>query len=311
MRQRYVWLSLGVSSLLFNACYDTSGNNDGDDGDGGELGGGTAGRGGSGGKGGSSGGKGGTSGSGGTITPGAGGSTGGSAGSISAGGTSGASGSGGTAGSAGTPAGNGGGGAGGTDAGAGGASEGGAPPDPEGGSPGTGGTGDAGGAPNSAGGASGMGGSAGAGPVTATCAALASKLSSCELFDGEVLGDCWDYNPTHQCAAGCAVAASCADISDYYCNSAVNEVSDCFYACSSIVTFECNDGSVQPIGYVCDEYPDCPSGEDEVGCLASCDNGEQIPAEWVCDLGEPDCTDGSDEAGCGELTCPVPPTPEP
>jgi hypothetical protein len=138
---------------------------------------------------------------------------------------------------------------------------------------------------------------------------LASKLTSCELFDGEVLGECWDYNPAHACAAGCAVAATCTDLADSYCSGVENEVYACALECLSIDTFECDDGTIESITVLCDGYEDCLSGEDEVGCVASCDNGEEVSVETVCDFTD-DCADGSDEVGCGTV-CGAPPTPEP
>ncbi|KAJ8258098.1 hypothetical protein GJAV_G00193140 [Gymnothorax javanicus] len=95
--------------------------------------------------------------------------------------------------------------------------------------------------------------------------------------------------------------------------------------------FTCRDGGCIPQEYFCDKRPDCVDMSDELHCetlsppevvptppkplpdrerpqlpvggpcrvdQATCQNGECIPRDYLCD-GERDCTDGSDEIKCG------------
>ncbi|KAJ8390133.1 hypothetical protein AAFF_G00110070 [Aldrovandia affinis] len=93
--------------------------------------------------------------------------------------------------------------------------------------------------------------------------------------------------------------------------------------------FTCQDGGCIPQEYYCDKRPDCLDMTDELNCetiiqpeigptpakvdrlpprppvggpctsdQATCQNGECIPRDYLCD-GERDCTDGSDEIKCG------------
>ncbi|KAJ8369772.1 hypothetical protein SKAU_G00098000 [Synaphobranchus kaupii] len=95
--------------------------------------------------------------------------------------------------------------------------------------------------------------------------------------------------------------------------------------------FACQDGGCIPQEYYCDKRPDCLDMSDELDCetisppeipptaakplpdrqppqppvggpckagQATCQNGECIPRDYLCD-GERDCTDGSDENKCG------------
>ena len=62
-------------------------------------------------------------------------------------------------------------------------------------------------------------------------------------------------------------------------------------------TFVCDNGEEIPDDWVNDGEEDCSDGSDEDGSASDtyqCDNGEEIPNDWVND-GEEDCTDGSDE----------------
>ncbi|XP_068219794.1 uncharacterized protein [Palaemon carinicauda] len=65
--------------------------------------------------------------------------------------------------------------------------------------------------------------------------------------------------------------------------------------------------------WICDGAPDCPNGEDEIGCDKSpcdgfrCWDNVCIPSAWRCD-GHRDCKDGDDEYACsscneGEIAC--------
>ncbi|XP_042890714.1 uncharacterized protein LOC122265444 [Penaeus japonicus] len=74
----------------------------------------------------------------------------------------------------------------------------------------------------------------------------------------------------------------------------------------------CSVGYCIPKYWLCDEYNDCPSGEDELGCDSCsygsfrCSSGKCIPNAWVCD-GSMDCSDAADELICDVekwLVCP-------
>lgn len=60
-----------------------------------------------------------------------------------------------------------------------------------------------------------------------------------------------------------------------------------------------------PASYQCDAEPDCPLGLDELLCAAGsreyfeCFDGELIPLDYVCDGFFVDCAGGEDEYGCG------------
>ena len=69
--------------------------------------------------------------------------------------------------------------------------------------------------------------------------------------------------------------------------------------------FRCDTGKCISKWARCDNYLDCPGGEDEVvgNCREcklhefKCNNSYCIPMRWKCD-GEVDCSDGSDEIKC-------------
>ncbi|XP_050727584.1 low-density lipoprotein receptor-related protein 1B-like isoform X2 [Eriocheir sinensis] len=80
--------------------------------------------------------------------------------------------------------------------------------------------------------------------------------------------------------------------------------------------YECWQGSCIPEQWVCDDYQDCPYGDDEEDCDSTgmtaepmcpgdyyqCDYyGECIPHNWVCD-GYSDCPFGTDEEDCYNST---------
>ncbi|XP_066980334.1 uncharacterized protein [Macrobrachium rosenbergii] len=84
--------------------------------------------------------------------------------------------------------------------------------------------------------------------------------------------------------------------------------------CYSGLQVKCptSDRCVSPY-WICDGAPDCPNGEDEIGCDKSpcdgfrCWDNVCIPSAWRCD-GHRDCKDGDDEYSCsgcneGEIAC--------
>lgn len=87
-------------------------------------------------------------------------------------------------------------------------------------------------------------------------------------------------------------------------------------SCSSD-QYQCEQGQCIPDRWLCDDYPDCPFGDDEENCFTTdygttegsscpddqyeCLNGVCIPSYWVCD-GYPDCLDADDEDDCNSST---------
>jgi hypothetical protein len=113
-----------------------------------------------------------------------------------------------------------------------------------------------------------------------------------------------------RCTAGCTVVATCTELTDVFCNGVTNTFYTCAANCAGVSpaappsgSFYCNDGEAIPASWRCDDYADCTSGEDEVGCDFVCSNGTTIPQSYVCD-GYNDCSTGEDEANCGATyTC--------
>ncbi|KAK7508149.1 hypothetical protein BaRGS_00000388 [Batillaria attramentaria] len=74
--------------------------------------------------------------------------------------------------------------------------------------------------------------------------------------------------------------------------------------------FQCPNNNCISSVWRCDGEPDCENGEDEVGCVNTCNatteftchDGQCISAQWKCDSHK-DCSDGSDEEGCTETKC--------
>ncbi|MDB4985231.1 MAG: hypothetical protein JWN04_409, partial [Myxococcaceae bacterium] len=132
-----------------------------------------------------------------------------------------------------------------------------------------------------------------------------AKLRDCKGCDsGEypyVAG--WDL----RCAAGCIVAASCAELQSENCGQAsAPKLESCENACPDAELFSCGDGTAVSVELVCDLHQDCTSGEDEKHCSPfSCSDGsERVGSDQRCD-GAADCADGSDEKGC-VLVCGTP-----
>jgi hypothetical protein len=137
-------------------------------------------------------------------------------------------------------------------------------------------------------------------------------MTQCGLLEGP-LPDCDDTNANDRCAAGCAVMSNCTELSDTFCNGVQNNFFNCALSCPAAAAppsdvFYCNDGSYIPGDWVCDAFPDCSGGEDELNCAGSftCNDGSTIPTSWVCDNFD-DCSGGEDELDCGStggLICP-------
>jgi hypothetical protein len=176
-----------------------------------------------------------------------------------------------------------------------------------------------------------------------TCEGFSSKLEACSLIDAPL--DCSVVatgDAVLDCLFGCYETTDCEAATATYCFGAENSLASCMTVCRS---FACNDGTLFPLEYRCDDLVDCAGGEDEQNCRTcddgtelpssficdgyrdcagnedeqaclvgptyQCENGETINGSWRCDGYYIDCADGSDEAGCAESTCPAPPRPVP
>jgi hypothetical protein len=128
------------------------------------------------------------------------------------------------------------------------------------------------------------------------------KLKACRAY--EPLADPKSYSVEDEldrCAARCFLDASCEAIQTFACGGDELALIHCAEACDSAPAdgFRCSDGTRIAHAALCDQFEDCPNGEDEKKCGEyRCSDGEVIPAAGVrCDWIE-DCGDGSDERGC-------------
>jgi hypothetical protein len=118
-------------------------------------------------------------------------------------------------------------------------------------------------------------------------------------FAPDPVSDCVDEvvaaSPTLTAAYECILEAYMAAIA---CESNAT--------CEPEVSFTCDGGTEVPQYWVCNGYPECVDGTDEVGCPPPfvCDGDYSIPSNWICD-GYGDCYDGTDELDCPpeETTC--------
>jgi hypothetical protein len=194
-------------------------------------------------------------------------------------------------------------------------------------------------APSGASGSGGSGGSKHQGP--GTCEGFSDKLESCDLLDRPLECETWPQGDVVDCMYGCFQGGSCEAVTNVNCFEVENSVTRCAAACR---TFACQDGTLLPLDFQCDQLVQCAGGEDEVDCVP-CPDGSPLPPSYVCDTyldcvdgsdeancpapppwqcgsGETvvgsyrcddyvDCVDGSDEADCPTLACPAPAAPEP
>lgn len=130
--------------------------------------------------------------------------------------------------------------------------------------------------------------------------ARVAKLRSCGVLDDGVYR--FDPRLDQRCLSLCMIAASCEDLKSEACiQEAVPSIEACFDKCDLDVA-SCGDGETVPADSVCDLAKDCSDGEDEKHCETfTCKSGSHIAATSLCD-GEMDCDDESDEQGCA-LIC--------
>jgi len=133
----------------------------------------------------------------------------------------------------------------------------------------------------------------------ATCDEAAAHLRDCNLLTAPQMTGCLDEVPQTACGLGCLANASCADLSDLFCNNgSPAALVDCATTCQMASTnFTCGSGERISGSWQCDEYDDCADGSDEAGCTFSCSSGGSVPYAYLCD-GADDCAAGEDEIGC-------------
>ncbi|XP_077990482.1 uncharacterized protein LOC144444815 [Glandiceps talaboti] len=126
-------------------------------------------------------------------------------------------------------------------------------------------------------------------------------------------GQCPWSRSVDSCNIKCISDAECP--SDHKCcdtdcgKTCVAPVQECYPS-----EFACSDGlTCVPEIYICDGFPDCPNGEDELTCTAprfECEFGRMIPMSDKCD-GIPQCLNKADEENCEDydektFDCPAP-----
>jgi hypothetical protein len=137
------------------------------------------------------------------------------------------------------------------------------------------------------------------------CADLNAKLQKCGLVPQGSQFSCTEPTSDEECAASCALNASCSDLKDSACSNITSTtIQACYVECrTESPQFTCKDGTSVPASYRCDGSPDCDDGSDETGCPTfTCQDGATVQADFRCD-GMDDCDDGSDETGCPTFTC--------
>jgi hypothetical protein len=160
----------------------------------------------------------------------------------------------------------------------------------------------------------GGGGGGGNGASNQVCEAVNEAATRCGFSQGggDVGGLCGQYatdTEYTQCLAACYENSFCSVIHPNVCSSSKDpqNMNGCTQNCYNKV-WECVDGTKVKLGFLCDDFDDCPDHSDEKNCTYDkrfdCKNGIQnFPWSYWCD-GDLDCTDGSDEQGCADVFCP-------
>jgi len=167
------------------------------------------------------------------------------------------------------------------------------------------------------GGTGGFGGTGGIGDGggggSGTCVDLASQLRACGLLGPGIFSCEEPQGPAESCQADCLASADCMELDGLLCTGDSLLLESCLNTCGmvggggSAGEFNCNNGNVVPAAWICDGDNDCGDLSDEQACPAQatfrCDNGRSVSANFQCDT-DNDCGDGSDERGCAERLCP-------
>jgi len=149
------------------------------------------------------------------------------------------------------------------------------------------------------------------GDGSGVCGQFERQLRNCDLISDGAF-DCeepsGDDAAAEKCMVQCYAQAACADLELMFCEGIPSgSLPACLVGCTSQAPqqplYACGDGEEVPADWVCDGFPDCGDGSDEEGCPSvptfTCDDGAEVPEDYTCD-GDPDCDDGSDEEGCPE-----------